>query len=105
MSSDEAIQLITERLRHAAPDATVILFGSRARGDAQGGSDVDILVVEPSVASAFDEENRLRDAVRGLGVSIDIIVVSSALDPEWRTEPGTVLYAAARDGELLHAPV
>jgi uncharacterized protein len=104
MGSDQTIHLITERLRQAAPDATLILFGSRARGDAHVGSDVDILVVEPTVESSFAEENRLRDAVRGLGLSIDIIVVSSALYAEWRTEPGTVLYEAARDGELLYAP-
>jgi predicted nucleotidyltransferase len=35
------------RLTQAAPGARVILFGSHARGDADSGSDLDFLVVEP----------------------------------------------------------
>ena len=42
---DQAVQ----HLRAAAPDATIVLFGSRARGDAHAESDVDLLVVEPHV--------------------------------------------------------
>lgn len=41
----EALEaLVAERLSIAAPDAQVILFGSRARGEAGEASDVDILV-------------------------------------------------------------
>ena len=34
-------------LRQAAPGATVIVFGSCARGETNEDSDLDVLVVEP----------------------------------------------------------
>ena len=46
----------------------MVLFGSRARGAADRGSDVDLLVIEPEVDDAAKESVRLRCALRGLGV-------------------------------------
>jgi hypothetical protein len=51
--TDEA--LIAEagrRLAAAAPGATVILFGSRARGEGRTDSDLDLLVIEPDLRAA-----------------------------------------------------
>jgi uncharacterized protein len=104
MVTDETIREITRRLSRAAPDATIILFGSRARGDAREDSDIDILVVEPGVESPYAEEVRLRDAIRGLGVFTDIIVVPAEIYSEWCDEPGTVIREAAHDGVALYAP-
>jgi HEPN domain-containing protein/predicted nucleotidyltransferase len=65
------------RLLEAAPPGTrVILFGSHARGDAGKYSDLDFLVIEPSVDDVIDESVRLRRTLRGLGVCADVIVVS-----------------------------
>jgi predicted nucleotidyltransferase len=73
--SDALVDEIGRRLGDAAPARSrVILFGSRARGESHTHSDVDVLVIEPSVDDPIQESVRLRRTLRGLGVPIDVLV-------------------------------
>lgn len=56
----------------AAKPARVILFGSYARGDAGDASDLDFLVVEPTLQDKFHEMVRLRQVLRPLNVPVDV---------------------------------
>jgi uncharacterized protein len=94
---------VAERLAAVAPDAQVILFGSRARGEAGEASDLDLLVIEPKVPSPRAEFVRLRAALRGLGVPIDLVVVSADDAEQWRHMPGTMVNEALREGRVLVA--
>jgi len=96
---DRAVELLVE----AAPDATIVLFGSHARGDARADSDVDLLVVEPRVRSWRREMVRLTDVLRPLRMRVDVVVVSRRLFREWADVPGTVIFEAAKEGKVLHA--
>ena len=51
MIDEATINKAVELLRQAAPDATIILFGSGARGESKEDSDLDFLVVEPAVTA------------------------------------------------------
>jgi predicted nucleotidyltransferase len=95
VSDETLIAEAGRRLSEAAPDARVILFGSHARGDAEPGSDLDLLVVEPELKSRRAEFVRLREA---LG---DLIVVSSEHAERWGPVPGTLMHEALRDGRVI----
>lgn len=92
-----------ETLAKAAPNAEQIwLFGSHARGDAQPGSDLDFLVIEPTVENRAREMVRLRRALRSLRVPVDVLVYSRAEVDQWGGQPGTALYWALREGRVVH---
>jgi len=103
MIDEATINKAVELLRQAAPDATIILFGSGARGEAKEDSDLDFLVVEPKVTSRREEIVRLLDALRPLRIPADVLVVSQKAYEEWADTPNTVLYEAAREGRVFHA--
>ena len=102
MISAETIDKIVSTLVEAAGPTKVILFGSYARGDARDDSDLDLLIVEPSVVSKRDEMVRLRGLLRPFRVPVDIIVVSETEFNDWSPLVGTVLYWANTEGKLLH---
>jgi uncharacterized protein len=85
----------------AGAPAQVFLFGSHARGDATADSDVDFLVVEQGVQPTAAEWLRLRDALPPLGVPVDVIVMSDDLVRRRRDVPGSLVYAALREGRLV----
>jgi predicted nucleotidyltransferase len=100
--ADEVIEDAGRRLAEAAGSPVrVILFGSHARGDAGPGSDLDFVVIEPHVASRHAEMVRLRRALRGLRMPIDVLVYSDEQVQEWSSVPGTVLHAALNEGRVL----
>jgi predicted nucleotidyltransferase len=78
-----------------------VLFGSRARLEEGAGSDVDVLVIEPSVSDPIRESVRLRRLLRGLGVPIDVLVVSQAEATRRSAVRGTVIERALREGRVL----
>ena len=84
----------------------VILFGSRARGDARADSDIDLVVVE---AEPFGpgrdrraEEARLWRALAGFRVPKDILVYSRDEVAYWRNSLNNVLARALREGKVLY---
>jgi uncharacterized protein len=101
MTDERLIAEASRRLADAAPDAKVILFGSHARGDAQPGSDLDLLVIEPKVKSRRAEFVRLREALGNLGVPVDLVVVPESHVEEWGHFEGTMLNDALREGRVL----
>jgi predicted nucleotidyltransferase len=104
MFSDTVIAEAGRRLLKAAPAGSrVILFGSHARGEAGPESDLDFLVIEPSVEHRAKESVRLRRTLKGLNVFADVIVVSAAEAEHWGDAYGTVIHAALSEGRPLAA--
>ena len=84
----------------------IILFGSRARGDATAESDYDLIVVE---AAPFDEgRSRISEAARlyralaGFEVEVDVLVYCRDDVACWRDSLNHVLARALREGRVLY---
>ena len=84
----------------------VILFGSRARGDARADSDVDLVVVEAEpfgkTRSRRLEAVRLWKSLSGFIVPKDILVYSRDEVEHWRDSLNHVLARALREGRVLY---
>lgn len=95
-----------ERAGRALVEATtsptkVILFGSRARGDADEHSDFDFLVIEREVDDRFGEMVRLGRILGRLLIPADVVVVSQEHAQKWGTVKGTMLHDALREGRVV----
>ena len=101
-----AAETVIERAGRALVDAAsapakVILFGSHARGDADEGSDFDFLVIEREVEDRLAESVKLRHALRGLRVPVDVIVMDEALAARRAKVKGTMVDRALREGRVV----
>jgi predicted nucleotidyltransferase len=80
-----------------------VLFGSRGRQEHDANSDIDLLVIEPSVDDPIRESVRLRRVLRGLGLPIDVLVFAEPEAARRATVRGTIVERALREGRLLVA--
>ena len=98
-------QIVDVIVRISAPEA-IVLFGSRARGNAHDDSDVDLLVVEKEPftpqRSRRKEVARLQLALRNLPLSKDILVYSRDEFEHWRNSQNHLIGRARREGQVLH---
>ena len=99
-------RMIRTLVAEADPEQ-VILFGSRARGDARPDSDVDLLVVESEPFGAgrcrHAETVRLYQALPATPVARDILVYSRDEIERWRGSLNHVAARALREGRVLYA--
>lgn len=97
--------LIETIVREIAPDA-IILFGSQARGQAQAGSDVDLLIIDPEPFtpkhSRRQQTARLYLALRKLNIAKDLLLYSRDEYERLRHCPQHIVSRAEREGEVIY---
>src|SRR5881392_700700 len=93
------LQHMVDALRAAGRPTRIILFGSRARGDARPDSDFDI-VVEMEFDDFHACRTRLYSVVGDVrrGVQVDILLRKPGQIEERRDDPGYMDWEIAREG-------
>lgn len=82
----------------------IILFGSRARGDAVPDSDLDLLIVTREATPTQQREYRrsLYRVCRGFGVPVEPHVMTEEAFEETRSVIGGLAYPASTEGVTLY---
>ena len=103
---DALLQRMVAAIVDEVDPEQVILFGSRARGDAGMHADVDLIVVEAAPfgedRSRDAEETRLWRALARFHVPKDLLVYSRDEVEYWRASLNHVLARALREGRVLY---
>jgi predicted nucleotidyltransferase len=102
MIDEPAIRAAVERIVAAGRPSKVILFGSYARGDADDGSDLDLLVIQSRVVDAAAEIARLRTAIGDVGVGVDLLVYSEDEVARRGLVAGTAIWWALGEGRVVY---
>jgi len=99
----EKVQNAIKRIVEVSRPRKLILFGSYVSGNMHLNSDLDILVVTgDEIESPRKESVRIRRALKGIMMSMDILVVPESKLQELVNVPGLIYREAMRDGEVVY---
>lgn len=102
IEKDALLREVRDRLVRAVDPERIIAFGSRARGDADSESDLDLIVVMETDLSPGERAAKVRRALRGLGVPLDVLVYRPEKYEHYRKLPWSVVAIAEEEGVVLH---
>jgi predicted nucleotidyltransferase len=103
MNVDETLlnEVVRRVLTVARPDR-IILFGSAATGQMTKDSDIDLLVVEPALASTRERRVAIRGAVGDIGYPVDVIVMRTDRFERTKRFIGGIAYPANKYGRVIY---
>lgn len=99
----EKVEAAVRKIIEVARPTKLIIFGSYVMNKADINSDVDFLVVTGNeVENTRKESIRIRRALRGIGMPMDILVVPERKWMELRDEPGLIYKEALKSGKVVY---
>ena len=106
MSEMTAEQCIEEMVRRIVRDFSplqILLFGSQARGDANEHSDIDLIVVFPTLSDdVHGQAADVRKSLRGLGFPKDVIVTTPERIERGKSKLAHVFSYAIPEAKVLY---
>jgi predicted nucleotidyltransferase len=103
------VQIILTELRHRFEElygerlVRLVLFGSQARGDAEPGSDIDVLVVLKGSVSPCEEIARTVDDVAGISLAHNEVISCVFISEEqFERERSPLLLNVLREGVEIY---
>jgi predicted nucleotidyltransferase len=102
LPQDDILQEIVRRIIETAHPDKIILFGSRARGNARPDSDFDLVVIKESDEPAHRRDASLYLALAGLNAPVDVMMFTPAEVRDWSPVPQAFITTAFREGKVLY---
>ena len=99
---ERMIQEMVLRIVAVADPEKVVIFGSRARGDDDPESDVDLLVIQETDLPRPKRSVPLYAALRDYPFPIDVVVYSPEEVEEFKNLPLSFIQTALREGRVLY---
>ena len=88
MKRTEIVKSLREIIHNEAPDAKVILYGSEARGDAQVGSDIDVLILVNKEKITLEDEEKITFPIYLLELKTGVLISPMIVTKKtWENRP------------------
>ena len=100
--SKEILDEAVRRILTVVKPHRIVLFGSAARGAMGPNSDMDLLIVMPEGIHRRKTSVEIYKALRGIGLSKDVIVVTEQDVTQFGSNPSLVLKPALDEGREIY---
>jgi len=98
----QTLEEMVSRLVERFHPQRVILFGSRARGEAHEGSDYDLLIIAPSSEPRWRRTVPVYRLLAGLGVPKDIVWWTPEEVAAWYGVKSHLIHTVLKEGKVLY---
>ena len=101
--TDDVLKAVSQRIADAIHPDRIILFGSRAWGNPDESSDIDLfVVVSHSDQPSYRRAVPVYRALRGIGVPVDVIVQTREEVERGRTVKTSLVRKVLEEGKVLY---
>jgi predicted nucleotidyltransferase len=99
---DTALSRIIDVIVRTLDPDTIILFGSRARGNAREDSDFDICVLKDGITERRPVARKLYRALYGVGAPVELIVETPDTFSKFEDNPHLIYREISRYGKVIY---
>jgi predicted nucleotidyltransferase len=99
----EKVEAVIQKIVEICRPVKLVLFGSYVKGAANVNSDLDVLVISPDgIENPRKESIRIRRALRGITMPMDILVVPQSKWETLKDVPGLIYREASINGRIVY---
>ncbi len=98
----QQIKSLAKQIGTASAAKAVVLFGSRARGEENTDSDVDLFVVADTDLPFYKRTRKLNSILREYQFPVDLLLYTPKEYDNKKDDKYSVAYYATREGKVLY---